>query len=121
MITEKKEVKIKYIYGFDVNINTIEHPRVEPYREPIENKEKKYDQLRERWVIKLDKDYYIWQWSSNEKGKSLKKSEVFNIYEAIMKSIDETVLSTERNIFMVEDIPNDNRIIPVIYQPAIDS
>jgi hypothetical protein len=117
----KKEVKVKYMYGFDVNVNTIEHPQLEPYREPIENKEKKYGQLRERWVIKLDKDYYIWQWSSNEKGKSLENSEVFKIYKAIRKSIEDSTLPVKKNIFLVEDIPYDNRIIPVIYQPAIDS
>ncbi len=117
----KKEVKVKYMFGFDISVDTIEYPREEQYNEKIDNKEKKYGRSRKRWVIRMNKDYCIWQWASNEKGRSLGDSEVFKIYKEMIKSLEKSVTSTKKNIFLVEDIPNDNRLIPVIYQPAIDS
>ena len=60
--------------GFDVRIDDIDCPRVDEYREPLQNtEEKKYGQLRQRWVIRMNKDYYIWQWAPNEKSQIIRK------------------------------------------------
>jgi len=55
-----KEVKIRYMLGFDVETSKIQPPEEERYNEPIDNKPKKYGQERIRWVVKLDEDYSIW-------------------------------------------------------------
>ena len=118
----KKEVHVNYMLGFDVNIDEIEYPRLDEYREPIQNiGDKKYGRLRQRWVIKMNKDYYIWQWIPKEKNPSLENSEVYKIYKDIIKSLEKPTPYNQNNIFRVENIPKDRRIIPVIYQAAIDS
>ncbi len=118
----KKEVKVKYMLGFDANTDDIEYPKLEQYREPLQNiDEKKYGQLRQRLVIKISKNYYIWQWIADEKSQTLENSKIFRIYKDIIKSLKEPVASTNKKIFKVEDTPTDGRIIPVIYQAAIDS
>ncbi len=80
-----------------------------------------YGQPRQRVVIRISKDYYIWQWTKNEKSQILENSEVYGIYKDLIKSVKESIVSTNKNLFVVEDTPKDDRIIPVIYQPAIDS
>ena len=55
------------------------------------------------------------------KNQSLENSEVYRLYKDIIESIKQPVTSIKKNTFIVEDIPKDNRIIPVIYQAAIDS
>jgi hypothetical protein len=118
----KKEVKVKYMLGFDANIDDIEYPKLEQYGEPLQNKEdKRYGQIRERLVLRIGKDHYIWQWAGNEKNQTLENSEVYRIYKDITNLLKEPIAPTNKNIFLVEDISTDDRIIPVIYQPAIDS
>ena len=117
----KKDVKVKYMLGFDVRIDDIECPIVDEYREPLQNKEKKYGQLRQRWVLKLNKNYCIWQWAPEGKKSLIENSEIYGIYNGYNKITSEPISNTNNNIFLVEDIPKDNRIIPVIYQAAIDS
>ena len=118
----KKEVKVKYMLGFDTNIDGIEYPELEQYREPLQNREdKRYGQQKQRLVLRISKDYYIWQWAEDNNNQTFEKSEVYRIYKDIMKSLKDPIASTNRNIFLVEDVPTDERIIPVIYQTAIDS
>jgi hypothetical protein len=71
--------------------------------------------------MRLNDDYYIWQWALNEKNQSLENSEVYRLYKDIIESLKQPVTSIKKNTFIVEDVPKDNRIIPVIYQAAIDS
>lgn len=119
----KKEVKVKYMLGFDVEIDDIEIPNQDDYRQPLQNIEKKYGQSRQRWFIRLNKNYYIWQWVSKEKNQTLENSQIYRIYDKIIKSLGEPITpsSNKNNTFIVKDTEEDKRIIPVIYQPAIDS
>jgi len=118
----KKDVKVNYMLGFDIKIEDIQCPIVEAYREPLENIEKKYGQLRQRWALKLNKKYCIWQWAIDEKKHTIESSEIFKIYNEMIKTLSEPIDNINNDkLFLVEDIPKDNRIIPVIYQPAIDS
>jgi hypothetical protein len=118
----KKDVKVKYMLGFDVKVGDIECPIIEEYREPLGNKEKKYGQLRQRWALKLNKNYCIWQWALNEKKHMIETSEIYKIYNEMIKTLSEPISNINNDrLFLIEDIPKDNRIIPVIYQAAIDS
>lgn len=118
----KKEVKLKYMLGFD--ITRIHTPKSERYHQPPEHntKNKAYGPSRERWVFQIDNDYWIWQWA--EDGKSLEESEVYKLYESLTK-VQFSPYTGMKNIF--EDTwrsgedNEDTKIIPVIYQPAIDS
>ncbi|HKG70775.1 MAG TPA: hypothetical protein VKA87_02695 [Nitrososphaeraceae archaeon] len=118
----KKEVKIRYMLGFDVEASRIQPPEEERYNEPIDNKPKKYGQERIRWVVKLDKDYSIWQWK--EEGMTIESSKVYEIYKGIMKSLDEPIIPNAKDIFNVvayDDNKIGKKIVPVVYQAAIDS
>jgi hypothetical protein len=73
----KNTVKVKYMLGFDVIVIVaadIEYPLNDEYMEPSNNKEKKYGPPRLRWVVKLHKHYWIWQWAEEE--NEIEKSRV---------------------------------------------
>ena len=91
--------------GFDTNIDGIEYPNWK-YREPLQNREdKRYGQQKQRLVLRISKDYYIWQWAEDNNDQTFEKSEVYRIYKDIMKSLKNPIASTNRNIFLVEDVP----------------
>ena len=116
----KKTVKVKYMLGFDVGAADIERPLYDEYKEPLDNKEKKYGSPRPRWVFKLHMHYCIWQWA--QEGNEIENSAVNRIYTGIKKALSEPITS-KKDIFKDPERPadNNNRVIPVIYQAAIDS
>jgi hypothetical protein len=85
-------------------------------------------QHHKRWVCKLDEKYWIWQWA--RKGKDINSSQVYRHYENISNFLEETNRTKGpypdstpkvKNIFQVDLDEIYNEIVPVIYQPAIDS
>ncbi len=115
----KSSVKLRYMLGFDI-ANMIGPPVTEDYhRPPSDNaKNKVYGPVKSRWVIKLENEkYFIWQWA--EAGKTIEDSDIFKVY-IILKTEFENAFYKKSEIF---DVPtqDDDRIIPVVYQPAIDS
>jgi hypothetical protein len=118
----KKKVKLRYMRGFDVEGSEIQPPKEEKYREPLDNKPKRYGQERIRWVVNLNNDRSIWQWK--EEGKTIKSSKVYEIYKGIIKSLDEPIIPNAKDVFNVvayDDNKIGKKIVPVVYQPAIDS
>jgi len=111
----KKNVELKFMLGFDVS--NIKEPKTENYSEPPEHndKNKTYGAPRPRWVMELDEDYWIWEWAKN--GTTIENGNVYKIYLMLKKEKDTLAKS---NIFKVPT-NDDDRIIPVIYMPAIDS
>lgn len=97
----------------------IHYPINDNYRQPLDNKEKKYGPAKPRWALILNKHYCIWQWAK-EDNNGLENSEIYRIYKGIKKTLTEPV-TTKRNIFRVTGVPPNNRLMPVIYQAAIDS
>ena len=92
--------------GFDTNIDGIEYPELEQYREPLQNREdKRYGQQKRRLVLRISKDYYIWQWAEDNNDQTFEKSEVYRIYKDIMKSLKNPIASTNRNIFFGSRVP----------------
>ncbi len=114
----KRDVKLRYMLGFDVEPAKIHPPVTEDYPEPPEHnvKNKVYGQPGPRWVIQLEDRYWIWEWA--EQGKRIEDSNTYKIYTMI-KDVSAQAPSRS-NIFNVPT-NDDGRIIPVIYQPAIDS
>ncbi len=113
---KRQNVELRYMLGFDVS--NISKPKPENYHEPPSDNlsDKKYGQERLRWVIQLDDDYWIWQWA--KEGIGIENSEIYSIYQMLKKTQSNQYI--EKNVFSVltKDI---NKIIPVVYQPAIDS
>ena len=114
---KKDNVELRYMLGFDVT-NEINKPISEDHNEPPKDnvKDKKYGPPRKRWVIQLDDEYWIWQWAQEQ--TQIENSNVYKIYLMLKNKKD--ALLDPKNIFDVK-IEKDDRIIPVIYQPAIDS
>lgn len=118
----KKEVKLRYMLGFDIKAGEIQPPEEEKYREPLDNKTRTYGQERIRWIVKLDNDHSIWQWK--EEGKTIESSKIYEIYRGIVKSFEEPYVPNSKNSFNVvayDDNDIGRKIVPVVYQPAIDS
>lgn len=113
----KGYVELKYMFGFDVT--NVHEPKTEDYHEPPKDnvKNKVYGPPRQRWVVQLGEDYWIWEWA--EQGRGIESSTVYQIYEIIKKKLDTPDFS-KSSIFNIAT-HDDGRIIPVIYQPAIDS
>ncbi|MFL6524163.1 MAG: hypothetical protein ACJ71B_11890, partial [Nitrososphaera sp.] len=118
----KKNVKLRYMRGFDIDGSTIQRPREEKHREPTSNKPKTYGEERIRWAFSLDSNHTIWQWK--EEDSAIEASKLFEIYSGILKSIEESINPDANEIFNVvayDDNEIGKAIVPVIYQPAIDS
>jgi hypothetical protein len=103
----KKNVKLRYMRGFDVEGSKIQPPKEEKYKEPLDNKPKRYGQERIRWVVDLDNGRSIWQWK--EEGKTTESSKVYEIYKGIMKSLDEPIIPNAKDVFNVVAY-DDNKI-----------
>lgn len=116
----RKDVTIRYMLGFDVDLKGIKAPEEEVYQEPLDNLRQEYGQYWPRWIVRLDGSHSIWQWKED---KDIKDSEIYRIYSEIMNSAGSPA-NSGKNFFNV-DAHDDNeigrKIVPVVYQPAIDS
>ena len=112
----QRDVKLKYMLGFDLE-NEISPPKTEEYNQPPghNSKKKTYGLPKPRWVLQLDDSHWIGQWVENH---PLENSSIYQIYLMLNKVRSEVF--SESSIFNVV-APNDNRIIPVVYQPAVDA
>jgi len=114
----KKDVKIKYMLGFDIDVVNLQDPIEDTFQVNLNNITQKKGPPKKRWVLKLDEDHFIWQWNKDE--STIKNSQIWKIYDHIIKTNSEHPSAS--NTFNVKlDINDDAKIIPVVYQPAIDS
>lgn len=111
-----KEVNLRYMMGFDVT--GIKAPIKDAYiaREYSKNPEERIGP-KERWVLELNDEHWIWQWVD---GGNNSEAVVHDIYQRINSELDDQQLNAD-NIFdaSMDDLPDN--IVPVIYQPAVDS
>lgn len=121
----KKDVMIRYMYGFD--IREIPELHLDVYGEPppknIPNKH--YGPQKQRWVLHLrkddkdnkdNKDCWIWEWAD---GRKKENTSVYKIYQMLKRKKENPDLKRQE-IFHIPILTNDD-IIPVVYQPVIDS
>ncbi|MCE8423464.1 MAG: hypothetical protein J5U16_05980 [Candidatus Methanoperedens sp.] len=109
-----KPVELRYMLGFDINVKNIREPNTECY--VVRNPGRK-EGPNLRWVFQMDKDHWIWEWA--KEGESIETSNIFRFYKNITKQIS-SLPGKRNNIFDVKVDEQDDRIIPVIYQPAVD-
>lgn len=110
-----KPVELRFMLGFGVC--KISEPRIECYI-ARKNKPEKREGPKKRWVFQLEDDYWIWEWANE--GGELKSSNTYRLYELINREISSPSIECD-NIFDVELEKKDDRIIPVIYMPAVDT
>lgn len=114
----KKPVELRYMLGFEVN--NISEPYTESYtaRENHPDPEKRVGPNK-RLVFQLDSDHWIWEWA--KEGEDINSSIIYRLYNQINNEMISSSIKSD-NIFKIgEKINHDDRIIPVIYQPAVDS
>lgn len=110
-----KPVELRYMLGFGVC--KISEPMVECYT-ARENKPERREGPKKRWVFQLEDDYWVWEWA--KEGGEIKSSNTYLLYELINKQLSSPSIQSD-NIFDVELEEKDDRIIPVIYMPAVDT
>jgi hypothetical protein len=123
-------VELRYMLGIDIAFVS------EPYIETYELASSKRKNLplsakkasHKRWVCKLDEKYWIWQWA--KEGIDMKSTQVHHLYEDIKNFLEEAQntkgsspngTTKTKNIFKADLDETLNDVVPIIYQPAIDS
>jgi hypothetical protein len=138
-------VQLRYMLGID--IKQVSDPYIEDYRLaevgrknlPLSARGKGH----KRWVFKLDDRYWIWQWVKD--GVDIKSTEVYRLSQDIQKFLEAAkqqgsfssppsfphtastvwkVGNIKRevgNVFNVSIEENLDDVVPIIYQPAVDS
>jgi hypothetical protein len=123
-------VELRYMLGID--IASVSEPYIETY-ELVSSKRKHLPlsakkARHKRWVCKLDEKYWIWQWAKEE--IDIKSSQVYLLYEDIKDFLEEARrvkgsspygTAKVKNIFKVDLDETLDDVVPIIYQPAIDS
>jgi hypothetical protein len=103
--------------GFDIDqIGKLEEDQ---YYEPKGNPNKQQGKLLPRWLLKLDETHFIWQWKQND--NQMESSILAKKREELKNIQDKAYDPTQGNIFMAESEQDNNSVVPVIYQPAVDS
>jgi len=111
-----KEVMLRYMLGFEISGKPSE-PKTEMYtaRNNIPNRK---EGPKNRWVFQLDDKHWIWDWA--QEGVDITNSTIYSLYLEIVNELDHPSKSPN-NIFDVQVNVQDERVIPVIYQPSVDA
>lgn len=112
-----KDVNLRYMMGFDVT--NIKEPVKDTYiARNYSNDPQDRIGPKDRWVLELNDEHWIWHWTDAENNSGI--SAIHEIYRQISNELDNQQLNGD-NIFdaSIDDLPDE--IIPVIYQPAVDS
>lgn len=112
-----KDVNLRYMMGFDVT--DIKEPVKDTYtaREYLTDPKERIGP-KERWVLELNDEHWIWQWA--DAGTDSEISVIHEIYQKIRNELDSQQLNGD-NIFDASIADLSDEIVPVIYQPAVDS
>lgn len=115
-----KSVEIRRMIGFD--LERIYKPKTDTYTaRKNEGKREKIGNQKKRWVFQFNDNCWIWEWA--KEGEDIESSDVYKLYERICHEIENP--SESDNFFEAKDVEGaradfHNKIIPVIYQPAVD-
>lgn len=123
-------VELRYMLGID--IASVSEPYSELYELALSKRKNlplsAKNTSHRRWACKLDEKYWIWQWA--KEGIDIKSSQVYLLYEDIKNFLDEASSTkgfspdstkNDNNVFKVYLDERLDEIVPIIYQPAIDS
>ncbi len=132
-----RPMTLRFILGFDINkVHKIYSQSINPSLRSVDC-EDRWNVPGERWIFRLDSDYWIWDWKAD--GEYMESSNVYQIYREIKTHLASPEPIAASQLFdlkpksisdkMVLDhikypdrriIHLHKRIIPVIYQPSAD-
>jgi hypothetical protein len=111
-----KEVMLRYMLGFEI-LGKPTEPKTEMYT-ARKNFPDKTEGPKNRWVIQVDDKHWIWEWA--QEGVDITNSTIYDLYQEIINELDNPS-KNPNNIFDVHVDVQDDRMIPVIYQPSVDA
>ena len=113
----EKEVVLRYMLGFEISGNPSE-PKAEMYI-ARNNFPDKREGPKNRWVLQLDDKHWIWEWA--QEGGDIANSTIYKIYNEIVNEIESSFEEWEIISSMCKLNVEDDRVIPVLYQPSVDA
>ena len=112
----EKEVVLRYMLGFEIKGKPSE-PKVEMYI-ARNNFPDRREGPKNRWVLQLDDKHWIWEWAQEK--VDITNSTIYRLYQEITNEFDNPSI-TPSNIFNVQIDLQDEKVIPIIYQPSVDA
>ena len=110
-----KEVMLRYMLGFEI-LEKPSEPKTEIYTARNNIPDRK-EGPKNRWVFQLDDKHWIWEWA--QEGVDISNSTVYSLYLEIVNELDHP--KNPNNIFDLQMDEQEERLIPVIYQPSVDA
>lgn len=115
-------VELRFMLTIDVKLDRITEPRLERNYSVNASERRNLPRsvrqiVHDRWVFSLGNKGDVWEWT--RQGMDIRSSKVYHLYQYIRKFIDAPE-NEHTNIIRVE-VDKLDEIVPVIYQPAIDS
>jgi hypothetical protein len=111
-----KEVMLRYMMGFEI-LDKPSEPKTEMYT-ARNNFPSRREGPKDRWVFQLDDKHWIWEWA--QAGDDITNSTIYSLYQMIVNELEHPSISCN-NIFDIQVDVQDDRVIPVIYQPSVDA
>jgi hypothetical protein len=102
--------------GFEI-LEKPSEPKTEIYTARNNIPERK-EGPQNRWVFQLDDKHWIWEWT--QEGVDISNSIIYSLYLKIVNELEHPS-KDPNNVFDAQMILQDDRIIPVIYQPSVDA
>ena len=111
-----KEIMIRYMLSFEI-IGTPSEPKTESYvaRNNFPNRR---EGPKDRWVLQLDDKHWIWEWT--QEGGDITNSTIYSLYQLVLNELEHPSIN-KNNIFGAPVETQDDRVIPVLYQPSVDA
>jgi hypothetical protein len=111
-----KEVMLRYMLGFEL-LGKPSEPKTELYI-ARNNIPERREGPKDRWFLQLDDKHWIWEWA--EEGIDIINSTIYSLYKVIINELENPSIS-RNNIFYAQVDVQDDRVIPIIYQPSVDA
>jgi hypothetical protein len=115
-------VKLRYMLALHVDPATISEPRIERNYSLADSKRRRLPYSvrtmpHDRWVFDLGRNAQLWEWTRQD--ADLKSSRVQMVHDSIQRFINYPERQENNTIRVAADRLDE--IIPVTYQPAVDS
>jgi hypothetical protein len=114
----KKDFKLKYVIGFDVDVTSLPNSVLEEnIEEPLNDAQTEFGPSKSCWALKLGDDHLIWEPKVEEKNKE--STIIYKIFEEIQRRRNDQPVSTK--FFNIQlDSSITPKIYPVVFHPSKD-
>lgn len=73
---------------------------------------------KDRWVLQLDDKHWVWEWA--QEGEDVANSTIYSLCQVVVNELEHPSIN-RNNIFDAGVDTQDDRVIPVVYQPSVDA